>query len=92
MSLLSVKCKLVPDASTAEKLSRTVNQFANACNYALQVAHRDSVWNKFALQRAVYRELRERFGLTANLAVRAIARVGKRKEDILAETMAGGVI
>ncbi|MBW6394701.1 transposase [Thermus sp. SYSU G05001] len=79
MSLLSVKCKLVPDASTAEKLSRTVNQFANACNYALQVAHRDSVWNKFALQRAVYRELRERFGLTANLAVRVIARVGKRK-------------
>ncbi|MFX7400841.1 transposase, partial [Acinetobacter baumannii] len=28
---------------------------------------------------AVYRELRERFGLSANLAVRAIARVGKRK-------------
>lgn len=36
MSLLSVKCKLIPDASTAEKLSRTVEQFANACNYALQ--------------------------------------------------------
>ncbi|WP_147371740.1 RNA-guided endonuclease InsQ/TnpB family protein, partial [Calidithermus roseus] len=70
---------LIPHASTAEKLSRTVNQFANACNYALQVARRDNVWNKFALQRAVYRELRERFGLSANLAVRAIARVGKRK-------------
>ncbi len=68
MSLLSVKCKLIPDASTAEKLSRTVNQFANACNYALQVARRDNLWNKFALQRAVYRELRERFGLSANLA------------------------
>jgi transposase len=40
MSLLSVKCKLIPDASTAEKLSRTVNQFANACNYALAVARR----------------------------------------------------
>ncbi len=79
MSLLSVRCKLIPDASTAEKLSRTVNQFANACNYALQIARRDNVWNKFALQRAVYQELRERFGLTANLAIRAIARVGKRK-------------
>ncbi|WP_114313616.1 RNA-guided endonuclease InsQ/TnpB family protein [Thermus caldifontis] len=79
MSLLSVKCKLIPDASTAEKLSRTVNQFTQACNYALQVARRDNVWNTFALQRAVYRELRERFGLSANLAVRAIARVGKRK-------------
>lgn len=79
MSLLSVKCKLIPDASTAEKLSRTVNQFAGACNYALQVARRDNAWNKFALQRAVYKELRERFGLSANLAVRAIARVGKRK-------------
>ncbi|ADH63021.1 transposase, IS605 OrfB family [Allomeiothermus silvanus DSM 9946] len=79
MSLLSVRCKLIPDASTAEKLTRTVNQFANACNYTLQVARRDNLWNKFALQRAVYRELRERFGLSANLAVRAIARVGKRK-------------
>jgi IS605 OrfB family transposase len=79
MSLLSVKCKLIPDASTAEKLSRTVEQFANACNYALQVARQENAWNKFALQRLVYRELRERFGLSANLAVRAIARVGKRK-------------
>lgn len=79
MSLPSVKCKPVPHASTAEKLSRTVNQFAKACNYALRVARRDNLWNKFALQRAVYRELRERFGLSANLAVRAIARVGKRK-------------
>lgn len=79
MSLLSVRCKLIPDASTAEKLARTVNQFADACNYALQVARRDNLWNKFALHRAVYHELRERFGLTANLAVRAIARVGKRK-------------
>jgi len=79
MSLLSVRCKLEPDASTAEKLSRTVNQFAGACNYALQVAGRDNIWNKFALQRAVYKELRKRFGLSANLAIRAIARVGKRK-------------
>ncbi|MCV4796325.1 hypothetical protein OFB84_30840, partial [Escherichia coli] len=60
-------------------LSRTVNRFANACNYALQVARRENAWNKFALQRLVYRELRERFGLSANLAIRAIARVGKRK-------------
>ena len=79
MSLLSVRCKLIPHASTAEKLARTVNQFTHACNYALQVARRDNLWNKFALQRAVYRELREQFGLSANLAVRAIARVGKRK-------------
>ncbi|WP_245393669.1 transposase [Allomeiothermus silvanus] len=79
MSLLSVKCKLIPNASTADKLSRTVDQFANACNYALRVARQENVWNKFALQKLVYRELRERFGLSANLAVRAIARVGKRK-------------
>lgn len=79
MSVLSVKCKLMPDADTANKLLRTVDQFAGACNYALQVARRENAWNKFALQRLVYRELRERFGLSANLAVRAIARVAKRK-------------
>ena len=79
MSLLSVRCKLIPDASTAEKLSRTVDQFAGACNHALRVARRENAWDKYALQKLVYRELRERFGLSANLAVRAIARVGKRK-------------
>ncbi len=79
MSLLSVRCKLIPNASTADKLARTVNQFANACNHALQVARRDNLWNKFGLQKVVYAELRERFGLSANLAIRAIARVGKRK-------------
>lgn len=79
MSLLSVKCKLIPDASTAEKLARTVNQFANACNHALQVARQENAWNKFALQKLVYKDLRETYGLSANLAIRAIARVGKRK-------------
>ena len=79
MSILSIKCKLIPDASTAGKLSHTVSQFTDACNYALQVAHKENIWNKFALQRAVYRELRRRFGLSANLAVRAIARVAMRK-------------
>lgn len=79
MSLLSVRCKLIPNASTAEKLTRTVNQFANACNYALQIARRDNLWNKFALQKAVYTDLRSKYSLSANLAIRAIARVGKRK-------------
>jgi putative transposase len=79
MSLLSVRCKLVPQSSQAKSLGRTVDQFAAACNYVLKVARAEQAFNKFALQKLAYQDIREKFGLSANLAVRAVARVGKRK-------------
>ena len=79
MSLLSVRCKVQPSASQAESLSRTVDAFTAACNYVLRVARELDTFNKFALQKATYNDVRAEFGLSANLAVRAIARVGKRK-------------
>lgn len=79
MSLMSVRCKIQPTASQAESLSRTVDAFTAACNYVLRVAREADTFNKFALQKATYADIRAEFGLSANLAVRAIARVGKRK-------------
>ena len=79
MSLLSVKCKLQPDSSVAKSFLETVNKFADACNYVLQGARSANVWNKFELQKRFYLEIRKEYGLSANLAIRALARVGKRK-------------
>jgi putative transposase len=79
MSLLSVKCKLQPGTSQAKSFLETVNKFADACNYVLQGARAANVWNKFELQKRFYLEIRQRYGLSANLAIRALARVGKRK-------------
>jgi IS605 OrfB family transposase len=60
-------------------LGRTVDRFAAACNYVLKVAREGQNFSKFALQKLTYQDVRAKFGLSANLAVRAIARVGKRK-------------
>jgi IS605 OrfB family transposase len=79
MPLLSVRCKIQPAASQVESLSRTVDAFTAACNYVLRVARETDTFNKFVLQKATYRDVRAEFGLSANLAIQAIQRVGKRK-------------
>ncbi|MEX2535947.1 MAG: transposase [Trueperaceae bacterium] len=45
----------------------------------LKVARAEQNFSKFVLQKLTYQDVRAGFGLSANLAVRAIARVGKRK-------------
>ena len=79
MSLLSVRCKVQPSASQAESLGRTVDAFTAACNYILRVAREADTFSKYRLQSLTYNDVRAEFGLSANLAIRAIARVGKRK-------------
>lgn len=79
MSLLSVRCKIQPSVSQAESLGRTVDAFTAACNYVLRVAREADTFSKYKLQSLTYNDVRAEFGLSSNLAVRAIARVGKRK-------------
>jgi IS605 OrfB family transposase len=45
-----------------------------ACDHAAQTARSIGSTNKVKVQHACYREIRETFGLSANLAIRAIAR------------------
>ncbi|MBI3962941.1 MAG: IS200/IS605 family element transposase accessory protein TnpB [Deinococcus sp.] len=78
-SVLTVKCKLQPTLSQVESLEQTVSAFARACNYALKVARETGEFRRFKLHRLVYRDLRAHYGLSANLAVQAIARVGQRQ-------------
>lgn len=46
-----------------------------ACNYIAEVAFREKCASKFALQKLVYEDVRKQFGLSAQLTIRAIAKV-----------------
>jgi putative transposase len=73
----TVVCKLKPTDEEREKLLRTVQAFKDACNHISKVAFDKRVFNPVALHHLVYRETRAKFGLPANLAIRARDRVAK---------------
>jgi len=75
---LTAKVRLLPTPEQAEALEATVQLFAEGCNYALRVAREQKEFRRFKLHRLVYRDLRA-LGLSANLAVQAIARVGRKQ-------------
>ncbi|MGC9528617.1 MAG: RNA-guided endonuclease InsQ/TnpB family protein, partial [Limnospira sp.] len=58
--------------------------FADACNYANQEVDPKTT-SKTTIQSRVYQEIRSRFGLSANLAVRACARVGANRKTAKAK-------
>jgi len=71
----TIVCKLDPTADQRAEIDATLRVFADACNHIAEVARSIHSTNKVKVQHATYREVRERFGLSANLAIRAIARV-----------------
>jgi IS605 OrfB family transposase len=71
----TVACKLAPTPTQIAALDAPLVAFADACNHIADVARREHTTNKVQVQNACYREVRDRFGLSANLAIRAIARV-----------------
>ena len=72
---LTVVIKLLPDEKQADLLLKTLARANDACDFASGVAFSSHAFHKFALQKLVYVELRERFGLSAQMAVRCIAKV-----------------
>src|SRR5947209_3758960 len=71
----TICCKLDVDPAKAAEIDATLDAFAAACNHVADVARAHGITGKFRLQKVCYKEIRERFGLSANLAIRAIARV-----------------
>jgi len=77
--VLTPVCKLNPSEAQSGKLDRTLEAFAVACEYANQTVS-PKVTNKNRIQAEVYKEIRARFGLSANLAVRVCARVAANRK------------
>lgn len=57
-------------------LKRTLETANEACNYISDVAWEQQTFGKFALQRLCYQPVREQFGLSAQMTIRALAKVG----------------
>lgn len=72
---LTYKVKLLADACQHESLLKTMKTFNSACDYASQIAFKQRVFTQVGLHRLCYRVIREKFSLSAQLAVRAIGKV-----------------
>ena len=72
---LTLQLQLIPDTPQADALQRIVERFNEAANWLAGIAFAQQCANKVALQKLAYYELRERFELPADTAIRCIAQV-----------------
>lgn len=72
---LTVDIRLIATSAQAESLARTAVAFAAACDHVSGYAFEHKLFGRFALQKAVYRDVREKFGLSAQTACLVVARV-----------------
>lgn len=70
----TIVCKLAPTPEQVVDIDATLRAFAAGCDFAADAARRIGSTNKVKIQADAYRAIRETFGLSANLAIRAIAR------------------
>ena len=67
--------KLVPSKSQAIALAATLTRCNEAATWLAQVGHDTKTFRQFDLHKLAYADLRSRFGLAAQMAVRTIAKV-----------------
>jgi IS605 OrfB family transposase len=77
--VLTIVCKLNPTPEQVVKMEATLKAFADGCNYVNSLV-KPTITSASSIQNLVYPELRSVFGLSANLAVRACARVGANRK------------
>ncbi|MEH2143401.1 RNA-guided endonuclease InsQ/TnpB family protein [Nostoc sp.] len=77
--VLTIVCKLNPTKKQVQEIDLVLKAFADACNYANQKV-KPQITSKTTVQNMVYNEIRGLFGLSANLTVRACARVGTNRK------------
>ena len=70
-----MQLKLLPTAAQATALRAVMARFNEACNWLAEQAFAKQCSNKLTLQRLYYFELRARFDLPSQMAVRCLARV-----------------
>ncbi|MDP7974737.1 MAG: transposase [TACK group archaeon] len=70
--LLTIALALETNPEQRNILLETIEAFNSACNYLVSLGE---YTNKYELQRIAYREVREKYGLSAQMAIRAISKV-----------------
>ena len=72
---LTAEIKLLPSTEQADILRRTMAEANAAAAWLSELAFERKVFRQFALHRLAYHETRERFALSAQMAVRVIGKV-----------------
>jgi putative transposase len=72
---LTLQLQLLPDEAQSDALRETMERFNEAATWLAGHAYARKLANKIELQKLHYRELRERFALSSQMAVRCIAQV-----------------
>ena len=72
---LALKIKLLPTNEQAAKLLDAIERFNQACNLASQVAYNLATSSQVKIHQSCYYEIREKFNLPAQYAIRAIGKV-----------------
>lgn len=76
---LTLVCKLQPSDEQVAKMDDLLKAFADGCNYANEQVQ-PGITSKTTIQSLVYNDIRAKFGLSANQAVRVCARVGANRK------------
>ncbi len=69
--------KLAPTNEQHTLLLATMERFNEACNWIADVAFKHRTAGKYKLQKMLYHEIRDSFGLSAQMTVRAISKVAE---------------
>jgi IS605 OrfB family transposase len=72
---LTAKVKLLPTPEQADALKHTLETANAACNYISGRAWEERTFRQYSLHKLVYYDVRERFGLSSQMAVRCISKV-----------------
>lgn len=74
---LTLQLQLLPTADQKADLLITMERFNEAATFAAKVGFEAKVFGHVSLHKLAYYEIRERFGLTSNLAIRAIGKAAE---------------
>ncbi|MDE7345317.1 MAG: transposase [Muribaculaceae bacterium] len=72
---LTLQIKLLPSVEQAESLKKTISLFNEACNAISSIAWERRCFRQFNLHKEVYYAIKDTYGLSAQLVVRAISKV-----------------
>ena len=71
---LTLQVQLLPDADQRPVLLATMERFNEAATFAARLGFEAGVFSQPSIHKLAYRQIRDRFGLSAQMAVRAIGK------------------
>ncbi len=71
---LTIQVQLLPDAAQKAVILSTMERFNEAATFAAKAGFEAKVFSQPSIHKIAYREIREQFGLSAQMAVRAIGK------------------